>query len=277
MKTIKIGRAADNDIVLQSPTVSSHHATVTINENNGEIIFSDHSTNGTWINGTRFINNSCYINGNEHILLANSIEINLGNIINNMMPRNNYQYQEQYNSPAAPAMQPAYNAQPAYDAQPAYEAPQAQPEYNNYNNSSQHGFNDSGRRPRMLPTNRGVGKYILFSILTFGIYPWVVLTNISTEINIAARKDGDWTMNFNLMYALSCITLGIFALFWWHSLCTRIKNELSYRGVQSSFSASDFWLWSVLGSLIIVGPFIFIHKFMHAMNKLNENYNSNGD
>lgn len=38
----------------------------------------------------------------------------------------------------------------------------------------------------------------------------------------------------------------------------------------------DFWLWNVLGALIIVGPFVYMHKLSTAMNKLAENYNVNG-
>lgn len=44
----------------------------------------------------------------------------------------------------------------------------------------------------------------------------------------------------------------------------------------NSFDASSYWLWGILGSLIIVGPFVYIHKLFHAMNLLSENYNIKG-
>ena len=28
------------------------------------------------------------------------------------------------------------------------------------------------------------------------------------------------------------------------------------------FNATDFWLWNILGSLIVVGPFIYVHKLL---------------
>ena len=44
----------------------------------------------------------------------------------------------------------------------------------------------------------------------------------------------------------------------------------------SSFSAGSFWGWNVLGSLIVVGPFIYLHKMFKAMNLLAAHYNVNG-
>ncbi len=50
--TMTIGRAANNDIIIPEQTVSSHHATLTIE--NGNFFISDmNSTNGTFVNGTR--------------------------------------------------------------------------------------------------------------------------------------------------------------------------------------------------------------------------------
>lgn len=50
--TMTIGRAANNDIIIPEQTVSSHHATLTIE--NGNFFISDmDSTNGTFVNGTR--------------------------------------------------------------------------------------------------------------------------------------------------------------------------------------------------------------------------------
>lgn len=46
-----IGRAADNTIVLTSEMISRHHAT--LSWENGQIVLTDSSTNGTFINGVR--------------------------------------------------------------------------------------------------------------------------------------------------------------------------------------------------------------------------------
>ncbi|NJO00668.1 MAG: FHA domain-containing protein, partial [Bacteroidia bacterium] len=50
--TMTIGRAANNDIVIPEQTVSSRHATITVE--NGSFFINDlNSTNGTFINGNR--------------------------------------------------------------------------------------------------------------------------------------------------------------------------------------------------------------------------------
>ena len=41
-------------------------------------------------------------------------------------------------------------------------------------------------------------------------------------------------------------------------------------------SASDYWLWGILGSLIIVGPFIYMYKYLKAINTLCADFNHRG-
>ena len=55
MKTYKIGRNPDNDIIYNDPSVSGYHADIII-DYNGTITLVDHSTNGTAINGGRLHN-----------------------------------------------------------------------------------------------------------------------------------------------------------------------------------------------------------------------------
>lgn len=54
MKTYKIGRNPDNDIVIkdQSQHVSRYHATLTVHDN-GTITINDQSTNGTYVNSVK--------------------------------------------------------------------------------------------------------------------------------------------------------------------------------------------------------------------------------
>ena len=128
-----------------------------------------------------------------------------------------------------------------------------------------------------LPTKRGLGKMIFLGIITLGIYPVVIWSRIVTELNIAAsRHDGRRSMPYFAMVLLSPVTLGILSLVWMHNLCCRIGDELNYRRINYRFGPRDFWLWGVLGSLILVGPFVFTHKLMKAMNKINDDFNRCG-
>lgn len=126
----------------------------------------------------------------------------------------------------------------------------------------------------MLKTNRSLLKYILFSIITLGIYAIVMLCKISNEVNqVASPRDGKHTMFFLFILLLTPLTLGICALVWYHRISNRIGDELKAREINCQFSASDYWLWNILGSLIVIGPFVYIYKLLDATNQLNKSYN----
>ena len=129
-----------------------------------------------------------------------------------------------------------------------------------------------------LKTNRGLLKYILLSMITFGIYGIVVMSAVSTDINIiAGRYDGKKTMHFCWVYFLfSWLTFGIVPLVWYHKVSARIGMELRRRGIGYKFGAGSFWGWNILGSLILVGPLVYLHKLLKSMNLLAANYNVKG-
>lgn len=128
-----------------------------------------------------------------------------------------------------------------------------------------------------LPTKRSLCKMIFLGLITLGIYPTVIYSRIITELNIAAsRHDGKRTMPYFGMLMLAPLTLGVFTYVWYHKLCSRIGDELQRRGIDYKFGPRHFWLWGILGSFILVGPFIFTHKLMKSMNLLNKNYNEKG-
>jgi hypothetical protein len=129
-----------------------------------------------------------------------------------------------------------------------------------------------------LKTNRSLLRFILFTIITLGIYSIVFFYTLSSDLNIiASRYDGKRTMNYALLFFLiGPITGGIAVFVWYHKICGRIGAELRRRGVDYSFGASSFWLWMLLGSFIVVGPFVFLHKLSTASNKLAEHFNTYG-
>ena len=131
---------------------------------------------------------------------------------------------------------------------------------------------------RQLNTSRGLLKFILLSIVTLGIYAIVYYSSISESINEAAsRYDGKKTMHFCLLtFVIAPLTLGIGEIVWFHKVSARIGNELSRRGLDYSFGAGTFWGWNVLGSLIVIGPFVYLHKLSKAMNMICADYNQKG-
>ena len=76
VKSIKIGRADDNDIIVPDSNdhVSNHHAVLTLNEA-GKYVFEDTSSNGTKINGTKIHKQSVTVNPGDEILLAGQFHL----------------------------------------------------------------------------------------------------------------------------------------------------------------------------------------------------------
>lgn len=130
---------------------------------------------------------------------------------------------------------------------------------------------------KKLPTDRNLIKFIVFSICTIGIYALVQLTKISSEVNTVCKPhDQKSTMSFIIAWLLAFITCGIVPLVWYHKICDRIGMELMRRHLPYSLSSGTFWGWCILGSCIFIGPYVFLHKFLKAMNTLNADYNEKG-
>lgn len=134
-------------------------------------------------------------------------------------------------------------------------------------------------RPRRhLKTNKSLLRTILLTIPTLGIYPFVVMTSVSTDINtVASCHDGKHTMYFLLMLLLTPLSAGIVTIVWFHNLSNRIGVELRRRAIDESFDSTEFWLWGVLGILLFgIGPLVYLRKLFKAMNLLNADYNEKG-
>jgi magnesium-transporting ATPase (P-type) len=124
-----------------------------------------------------------------------------------------------------------------------------------------------------LKTNRGLLKFILLSIITFGVYALVFWCGVGKDVNtIASEHDGKRSMNYIAVFLLSAITFGIVALVWTINLCTRIANELNRRNINICKFSALVLLWILVP---FVGGFVFLYKLIKAMNTLAESYNAN--
>lgn len=183
--------------------------------------------------------------------------------------------QEQYQYQQDP-VQPQQYQQPQYQ-QPQYQQYQ-QPQYQQPVVYQQNVYQQPMQPVAQLKANKALWKFILFNLLTFGIYSLVVMSSVSDDINIiASRYDGKRTMHYCLLFFIVApLTLGIGSIVWYHRISSRIGNELQRRGIPYSFSAGSYWLWCVLGSLILVGPFVYTHKLFKSTNLLCQSFNLNG-
>lgn len=65
---LRIGRDPGNDIILDVETVSGSHAT--LQQVGGQFQLHDHSTNGSWINGQKFVRSAVAIQQGDSVLVG---------------------------------------------------------------------------------------------------------------------------------------------------------------------------------------------------------------
>ena len=194
--------------------------------------------------------------------------------MNQQVPNNDQQVQnndQQVQQPYQQVQQPQNQYQPVQ--QPQYQ----QNQYQNQNQAYQQPYYHS--MGPLLKTDRSLVKYIIFSILTCGIYSIFFFTGIADDINrVASGRDGKKTTHYCLMtFVLAPITCGIYAFYWWHTISDRIGEEARARGIYTDFSATTFWLWQLVGAVLCgIGPFIYVHKLCKVMNEINYSYNQYG-
>ena len=115
---------------------------------------------------------------------------------------------------------------------------------------------------------------MILNILTLGIYSIFFFVPLSFDLDkVDPKREREKTMNFLLAYVLSIFTFSIVITIWHYHIASRIEEALSRRNIDYDFSTSDFWKWYLFGSLIIVGPFVYLNKLCNAMNLLCQSYN----
>ena len=131
-------------------------------------------------------------------------------------------------------------------------------------------------KPYELQTNRSMWKLVLLEFLTFGIYGIIFFIPFSFDLDkIAPKRDHTKTMNYLWAHILAIFTMNIVIDIWHYGIACRVEEALERRNIDYNFGTTDFWKWFILGSFVLVGPFVYLHKLCTAMNLLCDSYNKN--
>ena len=137
-----------------------------------------------------------------------------------------------------------------------------------------YGYEEDKYEYPKMKTDRNMWKLMILSILTLGIYPMFFFQSLSYDLDrVDPKRERDKTMNFLFVYIVSYFTLSIVLQFWHFHIAGRVEEALERRKIDYDFSTGDYWKWCLFGSLIIIGPFVYLHKLCTAMNLLCESYN----
>lgn len=120
--------------------------------------------------------------------------------------------------------------------------------------------------PRYLEERHELWKYILFGILTGGMYEFYVMTNVTRNLNTACwfmddDRERDRSWDYIWVWLLSAVTLNIYMFVWLYKQGERMK-KCGYRyGFEIKESGMDYMLWYMLGQVAgivipVVGMFL---------------------
>lgn len=114
---------------------------------------------------------------------------------------------------------------------------------------------------------RSLVTYYLFSIITLGIYAIVFWHKLAKDVNLLCEGDGKKTMKYVPSLLLSIITGSIFGLVWKCKLANRLNENAERYGLKFSESGALVVIYSIFG--LVLGHFILIKNF----NKMAKAYN----
>jgi hypothetical protein len=135
-------------------------------------------------------------------------------------------------------------------------------------------FNKYFGGTHMLKTNRGLIKWLFFSIITFGIYAFVLIAKKAEETNITCKGDGKETKGFWIYLLLSIVTFGIYPIVWGFQVVERHATYLRAHNEKEILSGLGWLLWSYVGGLLFgIGAFVAMYLDIKQWNKVNEIHN----
>lgn len=115
-------------------------------------------------------------------------------------------------------------------------------------------------------------KYLLLSLVTFGIYGIVVLYRFTKTVNILCEGDGKESPNYIVVYLLNIATIGVYGIYWIHKQAERLNDIAPKYNSVLSLNATAVLIWSTFGNFIGVGPFIAWYLMFKNINLLIDNY-----
>ncbi|MCD8347701.1 MAG: DUF4234 domain-containing protein [Lachnospiraceae bacterium] len=125
-----------------------------------------------------------------------------------------------------------------------------------------------------LKEDRSLVLYIVFTILTCGIYGFYFIHSTAEDLNVICKEDGRTTKGLLGYIGLSIVSCGVYSSYWGASFVDRMAFNAPRYGVTIEESGTTYILWNFPGVLLcFVGPFIALHIIIKNMNKLARAYN----
>ena len=127
----------------------------------------------------------------------------------------------------------------------------------------------------MVKQDRSLGKYILLSLVTCGIYSWIFLYELAKDVNVLCQGDGEETAGLVKLILLSLVTCGIYAWVWYYKLGNRLCANAPRYGLTFQENGTTILMWQLFGILLCgIGPFVAWNIIIKNTNALAMQYNN---
>lgn len=123
--------------------------------------------------------------------------------------------------------------------------------------------------------HRSFLKFLLLSLITFGIFGIYVLYGFVEDVNEICEGDGKKSPNFIIVLLLSVVTLGIYSIYWWYRQGDRIQEAAPRYGVEIRESGTTILVWIILGCTLMpgIGSFVATYIMFDNVNRIALSYN----
>lgn len=118
---------------------------------------------------------------------------------------------------------------------------------------------------------RNMMKFIILSIITFGIYPLYFYYKLSLDINSVCKGDGQESESYLIAVVLSLITLGAYKVYWVYKLAQRLRVNAPRYDFKIVETGKDI---AVLDACSF--GYISTWEFIKNLNKIAKKYNQSG-
>ncbi|MGN0465605.1 MAG: DUF4234 domain-containing protein [Lachnospiraceae bacterium] len=137
---------------------------------------------------------------------------------------------------------------------------------------------------RRVKDDRDFAVYLLFSILTCGIYSIFFFYDLVEDLNTVCEPmegpdDNQKSPNYLLVLILGILTCGIYTFFWLYKQGNRIQRTGRSYGLNIDENGTTLLLWPLIGILVIglgsvIGMYVSYFYLIKNTNKLCKAYNN---
>ena len=124
-----------------------------------------------------------------------------------------------------------------------------------------------------IRNDRSIWTFILYSLLTFGIYEIWYYHKIVKDVNVICEEDGKRSPGVFLYIVLTILSCGIYNVIWWCNMHDRMRAIARKKMIIIDQTTSGLMLLHIGSYFIPILIFVAIHKFIGTLNEMATAYN----